>query len=1109
MRKFLYTIITGLALAGAGLVLTNCTDDIQEEITELQLGRCMTPTKLSATVTSAGDVVRFDWSKSKGATGFILEIYSDEAMTQLFRTVEVAPEELPVDIKLEADMSFHYRVMGHDANGKYKDSNWAVYEGSAIKTYAIKSSLSPEVTAREAGSISLAWTLPEGDTEITHILVSPKPAGWASDEFAINVADNATVSGLEPSTCYTLTVCYKSADRGSVTAWTRPSSEGFTTVSDTASFKQALADGASRIKVAYSDEPYVMGEMKATGDFSVVGESTVDGSKPVVAGRFTQGVGLTSIHIEDLSLTGEATADGQMSVQTHVITIGEACTLSKVEITNCDIYGYQRGIYYDNYGANVSEGISLNGIQSSYILGSGGDNFDLRKACSISSITVKNSTFNHGCRTVFRIDAPVSVTGALTIENCTFNAMCQDNGNTLGGSNVQGILAVKATCGSFNVKNNLFLNMNCWLVGGNTACIVPAFSGNYAYNCCDAFFTSAKADGSGARTDMSEALVLTAGAKLISDPCKDSAGEVFNVEESAVIKANAGDPRWFAAFVDKPEDLTQTVTVPVKTWNFADTKTFYKQADKDMVRDGIRFYVKTRTVIFDSKGIQFTGEAATLAGVPADGGIGILVDRPGAIVASCASAGTDDAHITVSAAGRVKGALAVGEENRKIVIADIPEGKETMIYLYPCGPVSLTMLQWTDDISDGASTLGTPATTIDKTSVNCGASDEVTVSWDAIDKAGSYGVIFNDKTNSTAETSFKIATASLKAGSYEVGVYAVPAGNDFVRQPSDTSWVSFEVVEVLSPLTTETVWGSSYFTKMIERFGAGTEVTKAFVADNLGYVPGSSKFKFAVDNPDTTPMPRVQTGGSGEAGTKSCMQIMAGGKGTLTVTFRSSGAAGRFIKIAKGTEILSSDVEAPAKDADPLTKSWEIDAASGDIINIFGSGAINFYEIKWTPAGGSEAATTTHTWDFSSAEWVEQITGRFTNVNTNESSVDFTFDGLRVNCGGGSMKYNYAGELCYIQAGGAGSATKRTFEFDAPAAGTLKVWSCNTGDSEDLTRLVCVKAGDADPVSVPAGYKAADGPKEFSFEIPASGKVIIYPGGNGLRFYKFEFTYAR
>ena len=163
------------------------------------------------------------------------------------------------------------------------------------------------------------------------------------------------------------------------------------------------------------------------------------------------------------------------------------------------------------------------------------------------------------------------------------------------------------------------------------------------------------------------------------------------------------------------------------------------------------------------------------------------------------------------------------------------------------------------------------------------------------------------------------------------------------------------------------------------------------------------------------------------------------------------------------------------------------------------------FKIKKVVLGGE----VTLTWDFASAAWADALTAIGTSDNT---AVDLTVDGLRVYAGGDKMK---AGTN-YIQMGGKSSGKTRLFIFTAPASGTLKVWSSNTGSSEDLARLVTAANGADDVADTttaqtnPGGTPSNTEPtvSTFDIDITKGNQVFIYPQGNGLRFYKIEYTYV-
>mgnify|MGYP003300663757 CR=1 FL=1 len=105
----------------SGMAFSSCTEEMVDLNDEISLGRCLTPTELSAKIVN-GEFIEFSWTKSKGATEFVLELYSDEAMTSLVETITIPAEEIPYTADLEADMTYYARVKGVNAEGTIEDS---------------------------------------------------------------------------------------------------------------------------------------------------------------------------------------------------------------------------------------------------------------------------------------------------------------------------------------------------------------------------------------------------------------------------------------------------------------------------------------------------------------------------------------------------------------------------------------------------------------------------------------------------------------------------------------------------------------------------------------------------------------------------------------------------------------------------------------------------------------------------------------------------------------------------------------------------------------------------------------------------------------------------
>lgn len=1104
--------IYSLALSVLALVsLASCQQEPLVE--ELDLTRCLVPTNVTAIVRN-GEYINFNWDKSKTAEAFEVELYTNEALEGTPAiTLTIPKADLPYLAHVEADEVYWFRARA--ISSTKEPSKWYVH-ASPLETSAIKSSLSPELVDRTANSISIKWTQ---DDEVDHIRITP-PVDGKGDytrfdvDAATAAAAAAEVTGLNPSTQYSLTVHFKSAERGTVSAWTLPDLTGATKVETADALKQAIADGAPKIEVAYSETPYDIGALVPVSSVAIFGDENAEGARPVLSGHIALNPSVeavTSLHFENLAFDGGMSAD-----HTHVIVPSVAGTMSEISFLNCNVSNYLRGLLYDNYGLTVPS-ISYDNVIVENIAGDGGDGFDFRGTCALGKVSFKDCTFNDCFRTFVRIDGNATLETFEFVNN-TVNNLCH-----FVNSNNNGVLHIRAKKADGSnpaiiLKKNLFLNCNygdasvtnrgC-LIGSNAADMLPTeVAQNFFYNCSEAFFNHPV---SSVEMLGKDACIAGGGEVLKDDPCINSEGGNFYVSNETVLAVAAGASRWLSGYVEVPEDLTLAVTDPVKTWKLSDTKTFGKEAKKDMVRDGIRFYVKEKPVTIGSNGFTFGSAATASGGVPTDGGLGILVNRPGGLVVSTLSAGDDQAFLAVSLNGTVKAGLPVGTTNQKVILDTIEEGVETMVYIYPTGPIVLSGLQWTDDIEEGgAKVLDTPVLAIDKTEVNQGEAQTVTVSWEAVAKAGSYDVTFNGATKNVSATSYEINTASLAVGDYTVSVVAKPAADDLIREPSEAASISFLVKEVLKKLSasTPTVWGTEYMTAGVGKFGNGTEITANMVYGNLGFVAGGGKFKFGIDDADTDPKYRVQLGGTGVVGTKSNIQFIAGGPGTLVLKARSSGDDARPLVVAVGSAEVDR-IDAPAKTASPSDFTFTVNAVEGDIINIYSANkAINLYSITWTPEEGGGPEPVAYDWVFSTSEWQTELGKTGATVGTDYTPAsgtptELTYDGLTFYS---QVKWRF--NATNIQFSGAGvNATTgnldRRFVFTAPVAGKLTLKTSNTGNSEDTNRKVYIKVGDN--VQEKSGGFASGSPSTVEFEIEA-GEVYISTTGNGLRFYEIHFA---
>ena len=1199
----------GLSAVALSALATGCVEEVPEVIEELELANVLTPSSTSAVVdASTGTTVNFTWTNSNAAN-YHLEVYAfdldaapasaaeitDDVLAGMTPVVDtdVAPSESGSSTSyraegLEPEMSYYARVCAQssaDPDAKTAgDSKWAVFP-YPIDTYSVMDQLpSFGVKERTSTTISVQWTVEDGDEYgVNQLRVSPHPTDAAQAFLQVPVesgAVEATVEGLNPSEKYTVALHYNSANRGQMFVWTTPDWTGVAEAADTATLKQFLRDAGQnedpssplRIKLTNREVPYDLGTVDVLGPVEILGEQSVDGASPVVIGKLkllpaqtdykysaTDGtpstipatVGATYLRVEAIEFDGDSYAqekplqvDGDFPAESPL----------SIYVVNCDIHGYKHGIFYDNSKVATYTTITIENSMISDILGDGGDGFDIRAESTVNNVTMRNNTLSNGMRSFIRIDK--GTLGSLVFENNTVNNICSfDNSNNKGLFNIRAALS-----GAFQIKKNLFLNLTgvparTVMFPAQAAAFPTEVSGNYYYNLADTFFYDKEVDKCPSSDEFPESsAVAGGGAVLTADPCENSVRGIFNVTDAAVLAAQAGDPRWLVAYV--PEPMADLVPVEYGyKWNLTDKSAFGQSVDATSVINNLKFIIDENPVNILDNGMEFTAEAALqYGGVPTDCAIAFLVDKPGSIFASSAvsGSGTVNDHITVAIgdadgnAATVAGSIFAGASNQKIVFDDI-DGPQ-LIYLYACGPVVLTDLEWSDDVNTGSSALKDPEVTADVSTAGA-----LKLSWPAVENAGSYIISFGAKEADAeyAEDEYTVTATSpeytwenFPSGTYTVNVQAVPAEPD----KFDNSMIVGTSVTVAAPALTNMTSGTltqddfRFISAIVgtDKLAKGHVITyKNFMfTENKG-----DKVSFGVDSNFGA---YYSTGGSSSvkadaAEASQTIRFLAAGAGKLTVVATSTSTLDpeKPRRVSYGINGTKSDVlyEVPGKpsgalDPETSTFSFDISAAAGDAIDIYGDANIYVMNVTWEPSGqlppvaGLTPVTEATTWG-------GDVWGKFYELRTDQSigyGKDFVIaensaviDNLMIYAGGEEFRVAEGNEYIQLTAKsfdeGADPATydKSFFRFRASGNGTLTVSARATNGSGQPERNIYVAVGgSADEVTVgtvqEGVYNAGSFTKldqSFTWNITANnGDSITIFANNALRIGEVTWTPA-
>ncbi len=1129
-----------LLVFSAVLALAGCTREFAE-VTELDLTRCMMPRELTATVAS-GNQVTFEWIVTKEAEEYTIALSESES----FDTTDdyiVPANEVPYTIELPTDKTYFWRVMAQSKS--LQDSKWSVADES-FSTYPVRPALNPVVTARTENTLSIKWDDASDKEDLNSVWAEPLVKQAGEERLVIDLTPDEiasctkTVEGLKAGREYKVTLVFGLAgERGSVVACTRPDmGEGVVTVTTPAELYNAVSAAASeaRIKVAFSDNAYDMTAaypsaeaqyMTVAGDLYLYGESTEEGKKPVVsAANFKLAAGTKTVHFEDIAFDGNGVGD---------LIDNDAAELTAVELVNCEVSGYGKAIYV------VAEAASATGcatllVDDCYMHDinadgkSGGDFIDVRAGVT-GDVTIKNSTFYAVARSFMRFTNNAKVSGGISIENCTFNYVTA----TPASNNNRGIYSISVSTGATAVKSvkNVFLNevneaegtkeaKDCWirLCRSSNDSFRPDCDGNVYYNIGKGFLYSTALDVANQEEKPTngtvfEAVAMKNAVTLTEDPCVNSAAGKLYLDGKAgaqIVALKAGDPRWWNAV--QPEVIRETeltVAPDEYTWDFTE-KTIYdtEEITVPTIIGNARIYAipSVPAQVVMSEGITFSQGAALSGGVPQYSGVGILTSGYGSV--KVVAEGTD-ATVEVVAAGDRYPVLADGKEHT-VVLGDL--SGENNIYVIADKEVTLKSITWTKSLTpeETVAALDAPALTMTPNKLDQGTAEDVVITWDAVTNAADYVLTWNGSENTLTEPTFTIPAADVAAlavGEYVVSVIARPVSTSTKYRQSEAAEATLKInkVETGSEVTLKWDFSSAEWVSQLESHFTAINTNQNdinFTYDGLTVNGGGKSMKYNVAG--TTYF--VQPGGGGKP-TERFFSFEAPASGTLTVYASNTGNSEdltRLVAVKVGDAAAVTKPGGYKSDDGAVAVTFDVTVTEPTTVVIYPSGnGLRFYGFEFTYTAA--APSVDYVWDFSSTEWVSQLESHFTAINTNQNNINFTYDGLTVNGGGKSMKYNVAGTTYFVQPGGGGKPTERFFSFEAPASGTLTVYASNTGNSEDLTRLVAVKVGDAAAVTKPGGYKSDDGAVAVTFDVTVTEPtaVVIYPSGNGLRFYGFEF----
>ena len=449
---------------------------------------------------------------------------------------------------LDGDSKYYMRVKAMSSTAN--ESKWVYYkDGSSFKTKAEQIFNNVEATDLFEDHVNLSWT---PGAEVTHITYAN--ANDVENIQTINLTDEQkaagkyTLSGLQPTSTYTITIYKNDVKRGQLQVTTPAAMPA-------ANFKYSLASDVTVISQDLIDE--IAEKAKAAAGNETNYSATIGipaGAKIALYGTNDSDGGKTNVTIPDgMSVTFFGLAGGETPTITLDKNFDIAGSHAYIKFQNVKLEENGAGYFINQSKAcTVSEftleDCEVSNVKTSFFRIQGKD------AKSIGKLTLKNSIFTNLCAGYgfIHIDAG-SGAGHLDnveIDGCTFNSICVTGKVFIFSkkTDMQDITIKNSTFYNCNGNGQYFVDFNTDSFGPNTFLIENCIFGKSADEATNKNIrskTPATVANSFRTTDFFKVIkgvndTEFSSTQLFTDPANGN----FTIK-AGTLKEKAGDPRWY------------------------------------------------------------------------------------------------------------------------------------------------------------------------------------------------------------------------------------------------------------------------------------------------------------------------------------------------------------------------------------------------------------------------------------------------------------------------------------------------------------------------------------------------------------------------------------
>lgn len=502
------------------LIVAGCESYNEAVLEDIGANRAFSPIEFKANVRNQTSV-ELNWTVKDGVDHYTVEFSADDPdFKTIFKTVNVAPKELPVTIALEGETLYSIRVKAVSATG-LEDSKWSVTTAATLTEQILLSVADADIEAKQ---VTLRWT---PNSSVTQVSVNP---GNIVHEItpAEKIAGVATITGLTSETAYTATLLNGTKKRGVRTFTSgidigsgilvRPEDDLFQKISN--------APSGSVLVFMPGDYTAQTGLIAINKTITLRGLKTSEKSKLKVNFTLSNNPAnaseAVSLSLIDLDLNGADLAGGAIAILSSA-----PLPLGDVLISNCYVHDFSSQLMYGNAFAKLKSFSVDNSVIKNVNTTGGADLLDFRTTY-VASVSLTKSTFDTcSSRDFIRLDAAATLSGTglaskVLIDACTIYSPALPISSR--------IMYVRFLSNTSAVRNTIFA-VGSAVYTNTSATVAPVFSNNNNFNSPNLQLT-----GSNNRPD--------ASATALNPQFGNAAGGDFTISNQTLKDNGVGDPRW-------------------------------------------------------------------------------------------------------------------------------------------------------------------------------------------------------------------------------------------------------------------------------------------------------------------------------------------------------------------------------------------------------------------------------------------------------------------------------------------------------------------------------------------------------------------------------------